>query len=71
MQPQPKPQGDRRSPLLVTREEAARRLGLDRVSRRPERVVREMVARGELRGVAVGRWVMVEADSIDRWIASR
>jgi hypothetical protein len=30
-----------------------------------------MVARGELRGVAVGRWVMVEADSIDRWIASR
>jgi excisionase family DNA binding protein len=71
MQPQPKPQGDRRSPLLVTREEAARRLGLDRISRRPERVVREMVARGELRGVAVGRWVMVEADSIDRWIASR
>ena len=71
MQPQPKPQGDRRSPLLVTREEAARRLGLDRISRRPERVVREMVARGELRGVAVGRWVMVEAESIDRWIASR
>jgi excisionase family DNA binding protein len=71
MQPQPKPQGDRRSPLLVTREEAARRLGLDRISRRPERVVREMVARGELRGVAVGRWIMVEADSIDRWIASR
>lgn len=62
--------GDR-SPLLVTREEAARRLGLDRISRRPERVVREMVARGELRGVAVGRWVMVEAESIDRWIASR
>jgi excisionase family DNA binding protein len=60
-----------RSPLLVTREEAARRLGLDRISRRPERVVREMVARGELRGVAVGRWVMVESDSIDRWIASR
>jgi excisionase family DNA binding protein len=71
MQPQPKPQGDRRSPLLVTREEAARRLGLDRISRRPERVVREMVARGELRGVAVGRWMMVEAESIDRWIASR
>jgi excisionase family DNA binding protein len=68
---QPKPQGDRSSPLLVTREEAARRLGLDRISRRPERVVREMVARGELRGVAVGRWVMVEAESIDRWIASR
>lgn len=69
----PSPQDDPRTtaPLLVTRAEAARRLGLDRVARNPERTVREMVARGDLRGVAVGRWLMIEAASIERWVARR
>lgn len=71
MTPPPSRQDGTTPPLLVTRAEAARRLGLDRVARNPERMVREMAARGELRAVAVGRWLMIEAASIDRWIARR
>ena len=58
-------------PLLVTCEEAARRIGLDRVSKNPSRVVQQMARRGELRAVIVGRWRMIEARSIDSWLATR
>ena len=58
-------------PLLVTCEEAARRIGLDRVSKNPARVVQQMARRGELRAVIVGRWRMIEARSIDSWLSTR
>jgi hypothetical protein len=59
------------APLLVTCEEAARRIGVDRVSKNPARVVQQMARRGELRAVLVGRWRMIEARSIDSWLSTR
>lgn len=59
------------APLLVTYEEAARRIGVDRVSKNPARVVQQMARRGELRAVIVGRWRMIEARSIDSWLSTR
>ncbi len=58
-------------PLLVTCEEAARRIGIDRVAKNPARVVQQMARRGELRAVIVGRWRMIEARSIDSWLSTR
>lgn len=59
------------APLLVTLDEAARRIGLNAVSKNPARVVQQMARRGELRAVFVGRWRMIEARSIDSWLANR
>jgi excisionase family DNA binding protein len=55
---------------LITPAEAAARLGLDQVSKDPELTVRRMARRGELRAVRVSKWVMIDATSVDRWIAA-
>jgi hypothetical protein len=52
---------------LITLDEAARRLGLDQVALRPSRVILDMVRRGELRGVRVSRWTMIDPESLDRY----
>jgi len=58
-------------PLLVSPAEAARRLGLDQVSKSPERLVLEMARRGELRAKKVGRWLMIDAESLESFARER
>jgi hypothetical protein len=59
------------APLLITPAEAARRLGLDQALKDPERAVREMARRGELRSVLVGRCTMIDPESVLRWVRAR
>jgi hypothetical protein len=54
---------------LITKEEAASRLGLTGLAKDPPRIVKQMVKRGELRAVHVGRWMMIDPVSVDRFIA--
>lgn len=61
----------RSEPLLITPSEAARRLGIDQALKHPERAVREMAQRGELRAVRVGRCTMIDPDSVLNWVHSR
>lgn len=56
---------------LVSPTEAARRLGLIGRVKDPHRMVLNMIRRGELVGVRVGRLVHVREDSIDRLIEGR
>ena len=56
---------------LLTRTQAAKRLRLDRVCRDPERTVLAMCHRGELVGVRVSRWIMIDPSSVDRFIKGR
>ena len=58
-------------PLLITPAEAARRLGIDQTVKHPERSVREMAQRGELRAVRVGRNTMIDPESVLNWVRSR
>ena len=60
------PKTPKRPPISL--DEAARRLGLDAVAKRPANVVRGMVRRGEIVGIPAGRFWMVDADSIDELI---
>ena len=53
---------------LLTPEEAARRLGLDRRAKDPKRTILEMCRRGDLVAVRVSRWIMVDPRSVDRYI---
>lgn len=57
--------------LLISPAEAARRLGLDQVSKSPERLVLEMARRGELRAKRVGRWLMIEVTSLEKFALGR
>ena len=50
---------------LMSAAEAARLLGLDKVSRDPENAVLRMCRRGTLRGVRVGKWTMIDLASLD------
>lgn len=52
---------------LLTPEEAAKRLGLDRVTKHPKRTILAMCRRGDLVGIMVSRWKMVCPLSVDRW----
>lgn len=61
----------RPAPLLITPTEAARRLGLDQTVKHPERCVREMAQRGQLRAVRVGRNTMIDPESVLRWVRSQ
>ena len=56
---------------LITPEEAARRLGLDRVTADPKRTVLRMARRGHLVAVRVSRFTMIDPSSIDRFIEGR
>lgn len=59
-------------PAPIDRTEAARRLGLRRPAvKNPERVILNMVKRGELIGIHVGRWLLVDPDSVDRFLEGR
>ena len=60
----------RRRPLM-TPNEAARAIGIDKVSKSPERLVRDMARRGELVGVKVGRSTMIDPKSVDRYLSDR
>lgn len=53
---------------LLRPDEVARTLGLDKVSSSPERVVRGMCRRGELRAVHVGKWLFIHPDSVDAYL---
>ena len=53
---------------LLTPKQVAHALGLDQVAQDSERAVREMARRGELRAVRVGKWTMIDAASVDRFI---
>jgi len=53
---------------LLAPAQVAHILGLDRVTRDGARAVREMARRGELRAVRVGKWTMIDAASVDRFI---
>lgn len=53
---------------LLTPEEAAKRLGLDRRAKNPKRTILDMCRRGDLTGVRVSRWIMVDPRSVDRYI---
>lgn len=52
-------------PLLSTME-AARQLGLDKVSADPKRQIRSMVRDGRLVGVKVGKFLQITPASLDR-----
>jgi len=60
-------------PLLITPAEAARLLGIadDPRIKHPERTVREMARRGELRRVPIGRVTMIERKSLDDLIGGQ
>lgn len=53
----------KRPPISLA--EAARRLGLDNVAKHPTYVVRGMARRGELVSIPVGRFLMIDPDSVD------
>lgn len=55
------------SPPPITRAEAARRLGLDQVTKDPERVVLEMCRRGELRPIRVSKHTLVDPVSVEQY----
>lgn len=60
-----------RRPLLSL-EEVARVLGLDKMAASPKRakeLVLAMVARGGLVGLKIGKWVMICPDSLDDLLA--
>ena len=53
---------------LITPDEAAVRLGLDKVAKsglNAHRVVLAMARRGDIRGVRVGKWTMIDPRSVD------
>lgn len=52
----------------ITQAEAARRLGLDQVADRPERIVKAMARRGDLVGVRVSKWILIDPASVDRYL---
>ena len=54
---------------LLTQREAAVRLGLNKVSKRPELTIRRMCRRGYLVGYRVSTWTMIDPDSVDRFLA--
>ena len=54
------------TPPPLTPDEAARRLGLDKVAKHPERVILDMARRGDLRRIRVGRYTMIDAESVER-----
>lgn len=56
---------------LLTPDEAARRLGIDKVAKNPRRVILDMCRRGQLRAVKVSTWTMVHPDSVDALIGDR
>lgn len=51
---------------LLTPDEAAKLLGLDKRVKHPGRAIRKMVRRGELAAVRVTRYLMIDPDSVDR-----
>lgn len=53
---------------LLTPAQAAHVLGLDQVTNGAARAVRDMARRGELRAVRVGKWTMIDAASVDRFV---
>lgn len=57
--------------LLISPEEAARRLGLGQVVKDPKRTVLAMARRGELRAVRVGKFTMIDPSTIERVVAGR
>lgn len=60
-----------RRPCLETPMEAAHRLGLDRVTKDPGRCVLKMARRGELVAITVGKFRMIDSDSVDRLIKGK
>lgn len=66
--PSPAPSADGRK--LLTQLEAALQLRLDELGvRDPCRVIRRMAGRGQLRGVRVGRNLLIDPKSIDAYVA--
>jgi len=59
------PPADRK---LITPQRAAVILGLDECSADPGLVVRRMARRGELVAVRVGRWTLIDAQSVHEFI---
>ena len=59
----------RRAPM--TFDEAASALGLDKVSTSPRRMVNSLCRRGRLRPIKIGRFVFVDAESVDRLLDAR
>lgn len=56
---------------LITPEDAARRLGLDAIAEDPKRIVLGMARRGEIRPVRVSKWTMIDAESVEKFIAGK
>ena len=59
----------RRAPM--TFDEAAAALGLDKVSAAPRRMVDSLCRRGRLRSIKIGRFVFVDAESVDALLDAR
>lgn len=59
----------RRAPM--TFDEAAEALGLDKVSTSPQRMVASLCRRGRLRPIKIGRFVLIDADSVDALLDAR
>lgn len=67
-------EGSRRAVQLLTQDEVARMLGIDRLSPNQEsarRTIKAMCRRGELVGVRVSRWILVDAVSVEAYVAGK
>lgn len=64
----PAPAADTAS--LISRDQTAKMLSLDQVAKNPDHVVRQLIRRGKIRAVKVGKYVMVDRQSVLDFVSS-
>ena len=59
---------DSNDSLLVTPAQAATMLGLDGVSKHPDRVVRSLAKQGLLQARRVSKYIMITRESVEQYV---